>query len=47
MFEEHYDTFVVLPTLILQRGTCEDPECEEGHWAVRVGWLFWTVGIEV
>lgn len=46
-WEEHFDTLVLVPTVLLQKGTCEDPACESSHWALRIGWLCWTVGFEL
>lgn len=40
-FEELDDTFIVIPTIIITEGSCEDATCTARHWRVSVAFLFW------
>ncbi len=44
-FETHVDMLVIVPTIILTSGTCEDPDCLATHWRVGFSWLAWTLEI--
>lgn len=44
-FETTDDVFCILPELLLQAGVCENPECEETHFELVIGWGKWHLNI--
>lgn len=42
--EQHLASLLLLPFLCVESYEC--PDCPEQHYAIILGWLFWTLEIE-
>lgn len=44
-FETHFDTCVLIPTVVLQIAKCENPDCQELHGLIALSFLCWTLEV--
>lgn len=43
----HPETLHILPLVTIQWGQCENPACGAAHYKLNIGWLVWTVEVDL
>lgn len=46
LFDYHPLAVVITPSLVIQNGQCETPECKAMHFRICLSFLVWTGGIQ-